>query len=95
MVAPIVAVPGVADAQLTEPVRSAVVASEYVPVAVNCWVEPATIEGFAGVTAMLCRVAAVTVSTVDPLTDPRVALIVLVPAAKPCARPLVGADGRD
>ena len=57
VVAPIVAVPGVADAQLTEPVRSAVELSEYVPVAVNCWFVPAAIDGLAGVTAMLCRVA--------------------------------------
>ena len=30
---------------------------EYVPVAVNCWVAPAVIEGFTGVTAMDKRVA--------------------------------------
>ena len=36
---------------------------------------------------MLCRVAEVTVSTVEPLTDPSVALIVLVPAATLVARP--------
>jgi len=34
-----------------------VLLSEYVPVAVNCWVAPATIEGFAGVTAIEFRVA--------------------------------------
>ena len=37
------------------------------------------IEGFAGVTAIDCRVAAVTVRTVEPLTAPNVALMVLVP----------------
>ena len=39
------------------------------PVALNCWVVPAAIEGLAGVTAMLLRVALVTVSTVLPLTS--------------------------
>jgi hypothetical protein len=46
------------------------------------------IEGFAGVTAIDCSVGAVTVSTVDPTTDPDVALIVLVPVARPVAKPL-------
>ena len=84
----IVAVAGVAEAQVTEPVMSAVVASEYVPVAVNCWFVPAAIDGLAGVTAMLCRVADVTVSTVEPLTRPSVALMLLVPTATPWARPV-------
>ncbi len=52
-----------------------------VPVAVNCWVSPFAIEGLAGVTAIDCSAAAVTVNTVDPVTAPRVALIVLVPGA--------------
>ena len=89
VVAPMVATEPVADAQLTEPVRSAVVASEYVPVAVNCWFVPAAIDGLAGVTAMLCRVAPVTVRTVEPLMSPNVALMLLVPAATPWARPVV------
>ena len=38
---------------MTEPVRFAVEASLYVPVAVNCWVSPAAMVGLAGVTAML------------------------------------------
>ena len=89
VVAPIVAVPGIADAQLTEPVMTAVVASEYVPVATNCWVAPAAIDGLAGVTAMLCRLAAVTLRTVEPLMRPSVALMLDVPAATPWARPVV------
>ena len=65
--------------------RSALEASLYVPVAVNCWVRPAAMDGLAGVTAMLLRVAALTVSRVLPPTRPMVALIVLVPAATPVA----------
>ena len=43
--------------------------------------------GFAGVTAIDCSVAAVTVSTVEPTTGPNVALIVLLPTATPVAKP--------
>ena len=53
----------------------------------NCCVIPLAIDGLAGVTAIDCSVAAVTVSTVDPTIEPEVALIVLVPAATPVARP--------
>ena len=41
----------------------------------------------AGVTAIDCNVAAVTVSTVEPVMLPSFALIVLVPVATPVARP--------
>ena len=58
-----------------------------VPVAVNCCVAPRRCDGFAGVTAIDCRVAAVTVSTVEPVTPPNVALIVEVPVATAVARP--------
>ena len=53
----------------------------------NCWVKPFVIDGFAGVTAIDCSAAAVTVNVVEPLTAPEVALIVLVPAATPVASP--------
>ena len=45
------------------------------------------IVGFAGVTAMDCNVAVVTVIRVEPATEPKVALIVLVPTPPPVARP--------
>ena len=45
------------------------------------------IDGFAGVTAIDCSVAAVTVNVVEPLTAPEVALIVLIPAPTPVANP--------
>jgi hypothetical protein len=47
------------------------------------------IDGLAGVTAIDCRVAAVTVSTVEPTADPDVALMVLVPTPAPVAKPPV------
>src|SRR5579871_4497097 len=43
--------------------------------------------GFAGVTVIDCKVAAVTVNVVDPLTPPELALIVLVPMPAPVANP--------
>ena len=45
------------------------------------------IDGFAGVTAIDCNVAAVTVRTVEPLIAPDVALIVEVPTPAPVASP--------
>ena len=70
-------------------VRFCVELSEKVPVAVNCLVVPLVIEGFAGVTAIDTNVGAVavTVRVVEPLTAPEAALIVLVPAATPVAKP--------
>ena len=82
-----VAVAVVPDAQVTEAVTFFVLLSVYVPVAVNCCVRPLAIDGLAGVTAMDCSVAAVTVNTVEPATDPDVAPIVLVPTPAPVAKP--------
>ena len=53
----------------------------------NCCFVPLAIEGFAGVTAMVTSVAAVTVRVVEPVMPPETALIVLVPAATPVANP--------
>src|SRR5271167_2279075 len=83
----IVAVEVVPELHVTVPVKFCVEPSLNVPVAVNCWVAPLVIEGFAGVTAIDCNVAAVTVRTVEPLIAPDVALIVEVPTPAPVARP--------
>jgi hypothetical protein len=56
-----------------------------VPVAVNCRVDPLTMDGLAGVTAMDC--SATTVSTVLPVTPFNVALTALVPPFAPVAKP--------
>ena len=83
----IVAVVVVPEDQVTVDVKFCVVPSLNVPVAVNCCVAPLAIDGFAGVTAIDCRVAAVTVRVVEPLIAPDVALIVEVPTPAPVARP--------
>ena len=87
--APMVAVVVVPDDQATLDVRFCVEPSLNVPVAVNCCVAPLAIDGFAGVTAIDCSVAAVTVRVVEPLIAPDVALIVEFPTAAPVARPVV------
>jgi hypothetical protein len=83
----IVAVVVVPDDHVTVDVRFCVEPSLNVPVAVNCCVAPLAIDGFAGVTAIDCNVAAVTVSKVEPLMDDDVAVIVEVPTPAPLARP--------
>lgn len=55
-----------AELQVACVVRSWVVLSEYVPVAVNCKVNPLATLWFAGVTEIELSVAAVTVSAVSP-----------------------------
>ena len=55
----------------------------------NCWVRPATTEGFWGVTEIEVNVAAVTVSVVEPLIEPDLAVMVALPAAMPVAKPVV------
>jgi hypothetical protein len=79
------------ELQVTDAVRSCVVLSEKVPVAVNCWGVPRAMLGFVGVTAMETRVADVTVRVVEPEMPPEVAVIVAVPAATAVALPLVPA----
>ena len=48
---------------------------------------PLAIDGFAGVTAIVTRVGAVTVSVVVPFTLPEVALMVDVPVPTAVAKP--------
>ena len=55
----------------------------------NCWVKPFATDGFTGVTAIDCSIADVTVSSVDPLTEFRLAPMVLVPAVFAVTRPPV------
>jgi len=72
-VALIVATDVLLDPQVTELVRFCVLLSLYVPVAVNCCVEPFAKVEFAGVTAIDTNVAGVTVKVVDPNTLPELA----------------------
>jgi hypothetical protein len=82
-----VAAAGVPEAQVTDPVMSFELLSEYVPVAWNGTVVPTTADGVAGVTAMEVSVAAVMVRVVLPDTLPEVAEMVVLPTATADARP--------
>ena len=75
------------ELHVTVSVRFSVELLLYFPVAVNCSVPPAVIEGLAGVTAIDTNVGAVTVSVVEPLIEPEVAVIVVLPCATLVARP--------
>ena len=66
-----VATAGVADAHVTCDVRSCVVPSVYVPVAMNWTVVPLAVVGFTGLTAMELSVAAVTTSVAAGLVTYR------------------------
>ena len=55
--------------------------------AVNCCVAPLVIKGFAGVTVIETSTGAVTVRFVEPVIEPEVARIVVVPVATPVASP--------
>jgi hypothetical protein len=75
------------ELHVTNDVIFCVVASEYVPVAVNCFVVPFAMLGLVGVTAIEDSVAFVTVRVVVPETGPRVAVIVVGPTATDVASP--------
>ena len=57
-------------------------------VAVYCWLAPSAMEDAVGVTAIE-TMGGVTTSSVEPVIDPEVVLIVVVPAASALARPFV------
>ena len=68
-------------------VRSCVLVSLYVPVAVNCFVRPFAMYGSFGLTLMDCSTGLVTVSPVEPEMLPDAAPIVDMPVPVPVARP--------
>jgi hypothetical protein len=85
----IMATEGVSEDQATEEVRFCDVPSEYVPIAMNCIVKPAGMDGLAvAATAMDCNVAAVTVRAVLPEMLPEVALMSAEPIPMLVTRPL-------
>jgi len=94
----IVATPVLDELQVTCAVISRLVPSEYVQVAVSCWVLPTTLFAVAGAIAIESKVTVVTVRVVVSVTVPLVAVMVVVPAATAVTRPLlstVATDGLD
>jgi hypothetical protein len=84
---PMVATVGSEELQRTLAVRSWILPSAKLPVAVNFCVSPSGTEGIAGVTAMETSADGVTVSAVEPVMDPDVAVIVAEPVPPPAASP--------
>jgi hypothetical protein len=82
-----VATDEVEELQVTELVRFCGLPLLYAPVAVNCSVPPAEIDGFTGVTAIETRPVAETLRDAVPLMLPDVAVMVALPLATPVARP--------
>lgn len=70
-------------------VRFCCVPSVKFPVAVNCTDKPSGTEVLAGVTVIEVSAAALTVRTVDPLMDPEVAVMVVVPWEALEAKPVL------
>jgi len=85
----ILATPVGDEPQVTDAVKFCVVLSEYVPVAVNCFVVPSGILGLVGVTAMDTSVAGVTVNAVlpDMFVAGSMAVIVAEPVPAAVAKP--------
>ena len=71
-----VATDGRDELQFTDVVTSCALLSLKVPVAVNACVVPDAIVGFAGATITVDKVAFVTVSRMEPLTEPADAAMV-------------------
>jgi hypothetical protein len=76
-----------AEVQLTSVVRSWVVPSLKLPVAVSCTVVPLAIEGSGGVTIIEVSVAALTVTVVEPSIPLRAAAIEVFPTPTPVTSP--------
>ena len=85
----IVATVSVSELQWTVLVMFCMLPSVKVPVAVNCWVAPEGMVGIAGVTAMETRTAGVMVKVVEPVIEPDVAEIDVLPMAMLVAIPAV------
>jgi hypothetical protein len=79
------------EVQLAVLVRSCLLLSVNVPVAVNCWTVPSAIVGLAGVRAIDTSAAAPTLSVVEPEIEAKVAETLAVPVATPLASPCVPA----
>ena len=86
-VLPTVAIASEEEIQLAMVVKSSVVPSEKVPVAVSCLLVPLASEGFTGVIAIESSAADVIVTVVVPDTAPIVAVIVALPTPLPVTRP--------
>jgi hypothetical protein len=82
-----VAIPVSEEFQVTDDVRSCVVLSEKVPMAMNCLICPRAMLGFDGVTEIDSNTGAVTVSVAEPDMLENVAVMSVDPSATAVAKP--------
>jgi hypothetical protein len=85
----IVATPCDEELHVTVLVRSCVLPSVYVPVAVNWLLLPKIMVGIAGVTVIESNAAALTVYVVEPLIPPELAVMIVCPAEALLAKPVL------
>jgi hypothetical protein len=76
------------DAQVTDG-KSWVLPSSKLPTALNCSAVPSAMDWFAGLTEIETRCAGTTVTTVLSVNEPTVAVIVVEPAARVVASPVL------
>jgi hypothetical protein len=75
------------ERQVADVVRSSVLPSVKVPVAVNCWVVPCAIDGMGGFTVIEASAVLLTVRVVEAEIEPDVAEMVEFPVATLVASP--------
>ena len=75
------------DTQVTESVITVVLPSARVPVASKGWVSPDVMEAVVGLTVMDCRLAIVTLTVVELLIVPDLAVMLAAPAETPVTNP--------
>src|SRR5215813_1458430 len=84
---PIAATAALDEFQATKKVKFWMAPFVKVPMALNRWVIPSGMEGLGGVTAKDTKAGGVTVRMVEPLTDPKDAVIAVVPSCRLVACP--------
>jgi hypothetical protein len=82
-----IATPSGEDVHVTSVVKSRMVMSVKVPMAVNCSARPMGSDGLAGVSVIATTTAGVIIKLTSPMMDPKVAPIVVVPTLTPVANP--------
>ena len=85
---PIVATAVADELQFTALVRSCVLPSLYVPVALNCWVVPFAMDAVKGVTDRETRPGALTTTVTVLVTVPKVEVMLDVPRRLPVTNPV-------
>ena len=80
---------GLEEVQAAVFVKSIVLPSVKIPVAVNCCLPPTRIENWDGATLIDAIVGATTVTFAEPSTNPKIALIAKLPWDRPVTTPVL------